>query len=390
MPEHVRFLALAEEYHEVESEVATRFARVLATQSFVLGKETSELEAAMVRLTGTRHAVAVSSGSDALFLALRALDVGRDTAVLVPSYTFIASAGAVVHAGAVPVFTDVDRGTLNVGVREIEAALRTQFVARDGAHFHLQSGAKLCALLVVHLFGRMAAMREITALAARLGIHVIEDAAQAIGAIGDSGPAGAAGAAGCFSFYPTKNLGGAGDGGVVTTNDDERARRLARLRVHGADGAALQKELGINARMGELQAAYLNAKWRHLEAWNRERDALAAPTRAAWPNCRQTASSCRPSSALRATCTTSSRSESSAGVASVWSRRSRRRGSRRACSTPRASIVSLAFGDYGAAAQSLPVTDAAADEVLCLPIHPFLGEHGVAAVCDALARALRS
>jgi dTDP-4-amino-4,6-dideoxygalactose transaminase len=390
MPEPIRFLALAEEYRAVEGEVGARFARVLGSQSFVLGRETQALEAAMARLTGARHAVAVSSGSDALFLALEALGIGRGSAVLVPAYTYIASAGAVVHAGAVPVFTDVDRETLNVGPAEIDSALAVQFEARDGGYSHRASGARLAALLVVHLFGRIAPMREIAAAAARLGIPVIEDAAQAIGAAGEAGAAGAIGAAGCFSFYPTKNLGGAGDGGVVTTNDPALAERIVRLRVHGADGTPLHRELGINARMGELQAAYLNAKWPRLEEWNRARDHLAAAYAhglAALPQ------------------------EQIAALPLERAPRNvhhqlavRVRGGRRgevAAALARAGIETRVFypvglhrqpcfGEYGAGEQKLPITDTAADEILCLPIHPFLDENDVAAVCDALGRALAS
>ena len=388
MPERIRFLALAEEYRAVEADVASRFARVLAGHSFVLGAETSELEAAMTRLTGARHAVAVSSGSDALFLALRALDIGRGSAVLVPAYTYIASAGAVVHAGAVPVFADVDRETLNVGAAEIEAALATQFVASDGAYFHHASGARLAALLVVHLFGRIAPMREIATLAARLGIPVIEDAAQAIGAAGELGAAGALGAAGCFSFYPTKNLGGAGDGGVVTTNDGAVAQRLARLRVHGADGTPLHQELGINARMGELQAAYLNAKWRQLDEWNRARDRLAAVyarrlaelprDRIELPCVERAPRNVHHQLPVRVNGGARARVAASLESAGIETR----------VFYPVGLHRQPCFREYGAAEQRLPVTDAAADEILCLPIHPFLDEDDVAAVCDALARAL--
>lgn len=390
MPERIRFLALQEEYREVEAEVARRFSRVLASQSFVLGEQTTELEAAMARLVGVSHAVAVSSGSDALFLALRALDVGAGTAVLVPSYTYIASAGAVVHAGAVPVFTDVDPQTLNVGPREIEAALRDQFEERDGEHFHRETGARLAAVLVVHLFGRVAAMREIRPLAARLGIHVVEDAAQAIGAAVDGVAVGAWGKIGCFSFYPTKNLGGAGDGGVLTTDDAELASRLARLRVHGADGSTLQAELGVNARMGELQAAYLNAKWPHLDAWTRRRDLVAD------------AYAERLGALPRAALVTLPHANSpehvhhQVAVRILGGRRERvvralaEAGIDSRVFYPAGLHRQPCFRAYGTERVRLPVTDAAADEILCLPVHAFLDVGAVGTVCDALARTLAS
>jgi dTDP-4-amino-4,6-dideoxygalactose transaminase len=390
MPERIRFLALQEEYREVEAEVAHRFSRVLASQSFVLGEQTTELEAAMARLVGVSHAVAVSSGSDALFLALRALDVGTGTAVLVPSYTYIASAGAVVHAGAVPVFADVDPQTLNVGPREIEAALRDQFEERDGEHFHRETGARLAAVLVVHLFGRAAAMREIRPLAARLGIHVVEDAAQAIGAGVDGIAVGAWGKIGCFSFYPTKNLGGAGDGGVLTTDDAELASRLARLRVHGADGSAMQAELGVNARMGELQAAYLNAKWPHLDAWTRQRDLVAdayAERLGALP---------RAALGMLPHANAPEHVHHQVAVRILGGRRERvvhalaEAGIDSRVFYPAGLHRQPCFRAYGTEQVRLPVTDAAADEILCLPIHAFLDAAAVGTVCDALARALAS
>ena len=388
MPERVRFLALQEEYREVEAEVARRFSRVLTSQSFVLGEQTVELETAMARLVGVRHAVAVSSGSDALFLALRALDVGSGAAVLVPSYTFIASAGAVVHAGAVPVFTDVDPRTLNIGAQEIEAALREQFDERRGEYFHRATGTRLAAVLVVHLFGRAAAMRDLGPLAARLRIHVVEDAAQAIGAAVDGLAVGAWGRLGCFSFYPTKNLGGAGDGGVLTTDDADLATRLARLRVHGAEASALQAELGVNARMGELQAAYLNAKWPHLDAWTRRRDRFAdeyAERLAALPR-----------EALEPLPHASGREHvhHQVAVRILGGRRDRvvralaEAGIESRVFYPAGLHRQPCFRRYGTERVQLPVTDAAADEILCLPIHAVLGTDGVGAVCDALSRAI--
>jgi len=242
----------------------------------------------------------------------------------------------------------------------------------------------------VHLFGRMAAMGEIADLAAQLGIHVIEDAAQAIGAACEHGAAGAIGAAGCFSFYPTKNLGGAGEGGVVTTGDAEVARRLASLRVHGADGSPLHRELGVNARMGELQAAYINAKWPQLGAWNRARDRLAgayAHALAALPADRIAMLSPERAPrhvhhqlAVRVRGGARARVVASLADAGIESR----------VFYPVGLHRQPCFREYGAAEQRLPVTDAAADEVLCLPIHPFLDEDDVAAVCAALARALGS
>jgi dTDP-4-amino-4,6-dideoxygalactose transaminase len=390
MPEPIRFLALDREYAEVRSEVATRFQRVLETQSFVQGQQAAELEASVRRLTGARHAVACSSGSDALYLALRALDIGPGSAVLVPAYTFIASAEAIVNVGAVPVFTDVRPDTLDVGATEIEAAVEREFRRTgDGRVAHRDHGTALVAVLVVHLFGRACRMREISETAGRLGIHVVEDAAQAIGAVGDATVVGAWGAAGCFSFYPTKNLGGAGDGGVVTTMDATMAERIARLRVHGAGAGPIHEELGINARMGELQAAYLNAKWPCLQRWNRARESVAASydrllTRASAAELATLAPAVSPAHihhqyAVRLPA--GRRDDVRARLASE--------GIETRVFYPVPLHRQPCFARSGSVPARLPVAEAAADEILCLPIHPFLTAADVERVCNALVRAIR-
>lgn len=389
MPDKISFLALEREYREVAADVDRRFRRVLDTQSFVLGEQTAELERSMRELTGAGHAVACSSGSDALYLALRALDIGPGSAVLVPSYTFIATAEAIVNVGAVPVFTDVDPETLLVGKREIESAIAAQFVARDGGYVHARTGARLAAVVVVHLFGRAAAMRSIDEVATRLGLRIIEDAAQAIGAVGDRATVGAWGAAGCFSFYPTKNLGGAGDGGIVTTNDPGIAARIARLRVHGAGSGPLHEELGVNARMAELQAAYLNAKWPRWRAWTiaREQLVLAYDRELAPLAARGLLGLLAPERmpahvhhqyAVRIP--GGRREEVRAALAS--------RGIDSRVFYPVALHRQPCFAEYGCVDAQLPVSIAAAEEILCLPVHPFLSESDVSSVCAAIAATL--
>jgi dTDP-4-amino-4,6-dideoxygalactose transaminase len=389
MPENVSFLALDREYREVAADVDRRFRRVLEAQSFVLGEQTAELERSMRELTGARHAVACSSGSDALYLALRAFDIGRGSAVLVPSYTFIATAEAIVNVGAVPVFTDVDPETLVVGASEIEAAVSTQFVVRDGAYLHEPTGARLAAAVVVHLFGRAAAMRDIDDVGARLGFRIIEDAAQAIGAIGERAAVGAWGAAGCFSFYPTKNLGGAGDGGIVTTNDPGVAARIARLRVHGAGTGPLHEELGVNARMGELQAAYLNAKWPCWREWTAARERLVlAYDRGLAPL------AARGRLGLLAPGRMPAHVHHQYAVRVPRGRREPVRAALAAREIDSRVFYPVplhrqpCFAEFGCAERSFPVSTAAAEEVLCLPVHPFLAESDVSSVCAAIAAAL--
>jgi dTDP-4-amino-4,6-dideoxygalactose transaminase len=273
----VPFLDLASDFAEVEAEARRRIDGVLARQQFVLGPETAELEVALASRLEVRQAVAVSSGTDALSLALLSLGIGAGHAVVVPAFSFFATAGAVVRAGAVPVFCDIDPGTVNAGAAEMRAAIEREF---DGSGRHLSTGTQLAALLPVHLYGRAAEMDGpdgLVPLAAELGVPVVEDAAQAIACRTNGRSVGRFGAAGCFSFYPTKNLGGSGDGGLVVTDDVERGLRLLRLRNHGAPpGHAEHVEVGVNARMGELVAAVLNAKLPRLDAWTARRREIAS------------------------------------------------------------------------------------------------------------------
>jgi dTDP-4-amino-4,6-dideoxygalactose transaminase len=389
MPEPVRFLALDREYQQVESEVAKRFRRVLESQAFVLGDQSAELESSMCALTGAAHAVACSSGSDALYLALRAFDVGPGSAVLVPAYTFIATAEAIVNVGAIPVFTDVDPETLDVGAKELGKAIERDFESGEGGCVHRESGARLAAAIVVHLFGRSCRMREIDQVAELHGFRVIEDAAQAIGAVGDRAGVGGWGAAGCFSFYPTKNLGGAGDGGVVTTMDATAAARMARLRVHGAGSGALHQELGINARMGELQAGYLNAKWQFLDGWNRAREALAAAYDEALAELSATKRlSLLPSAGLPSHIHHQYAVRVPAGRRGGIIEHLRTEGIEARVFYPHPLHEQPCFRPFLSGGEEFPVAEAAAREILCLPIHPFMALDDVRRVRDSLARAL--
>ena len=268
----VPFLSLHRDYTSVLGDVRVRFERVLDSQVFVLGPETAALEEHMRTLCKTRYAVACSSGTEALVLALLGCGVGPGDAVVVPAYTFFASAGAVCRVGARPVFADIDGGTFNMGPRELARVLEREFLVRGGTAVHRASGARLRAVIAVHLFGRAADLGALAVPVRDVGAVLIEDAAQAIGASSAGHAVGSIGAAGCFSFYPTKNIGGAGDGGAVTTDDEECARHMRRLRSHGAEpGSPVHAECGFNARMGELQAAYLNAKFPHLNEWTNAR-----------------------------------------------------------------------------------------------------------------------
>jgi dTDP-4-amino-4,6-dideoxygalactose transaminase len=385
----VPFFALGRDYETVREAVHERFERVLDSQVFVLGPQTAELELAIARLCGARHAVACSSGTDALYLALLACGIGTGDAVVVPAYTFFATAGAVRRAGALPVFADVDGDTFTLGERELDSVLERDFDWRDGGAFHMASGARLRALIVVHLFGRAAPTVALQRTLARAGAVLIEDCAQAIGAACDGVGVGAQGLLGCLSFYPTKNLGGAGDGGAVTTNDDELAASLRRLRTHGATpGETLHTECGVNARMDELQAAYLNAKLSRLAEWTAARARIAARY------CERLRSLAEHGLlALPAP---------TAPPAHVWHQfvvriavgRERVRERLGACGIetrvfyPVPLHLQPCFADVPGLARSLPVAERLAREALSLPLYPALTSDQADAVCAELVAAL--
>ena len=252
---NVPLLDLQSQYALLRDELREAVERVMESQRFVLGDEVRKLEASIAAYTETKHAIGCASGSDALLLALMALDVGNGDEVITTPFTFFATAAAVTRLGARPVFVDIDYATYNIDTSRVEAAITS----------------KTKAIMPVHLYGLCAEMDPLLELSERHGIPIVEDAAQAIGATDRGDKAGAMGAIGCFSFYPTKNLGGAGDGGLLTTNDDDLAQRLRRLRAHGGANEYEHSEVGINSRLDELQATVLNVKFPHLDKWSDER-----------------------------------------------------------------------------------------------------------------------
>lgn len=252
----VPLLDLKAQYASLRGEIREAMDRVCEAQQFILGPEVEGLESEIARMCGVRHAIGVSSGTDALLVSLMALGVGRGDEVITSPYSFFATAGVVARLGAVPVFVDIERETFNIQPGQLAARItpRTK------------------AIIPVHLFGRVAELGTMRAP----GIPVIEDAAQAIGATDAQGrPAGSIGTMGCFSFFPTKNLGGFGDGGMVVTNDDRLAESLRVLRVHGGKPKYHHEVVGGNFRLDALQAAVLRVKWRHLGDWSAARRGIA-------------------------------------------------------------------------------------------------------------------
>ena len=251
----VPFVDLVAQYHSIKKEVDAAINKVLMQCNFILGTEVEEFEAAFARFIGVTHGIAVSSGLDALRLTLHALGIGEGDEVIVPANTFIATALAVSAIRAKPVLVDCDRNTYNIDPELIEPAVtrRTR------------------AIMPVHLTGQAADMDAVLDVAKRHQLHVIEDAAQAHGALYKGRACGSLGTAGCFSFYPGKNLGAYGDGGMITTHDAELAAKLRRLRHYGQDAKYHHDEKGLNARLDTVQAAVLNVKLRNLRNWNETR-----------------------------------------------------------------------------------------------------------------------
>ncbi|HEV3470431.1 MAG TPA: DegT/DnrJ/EryC1/StrS family aminotransferase [Pyrinomonadaceae bacterium] len=257
---HVPLLDLRQQHAALRDELRAAVERVFESQQFVLGEDVRELEAEVARYTRARYAVGCGSGSDALLLALLALDIGPGSEVVTTPFTFFATAGAVARAGARPRFVDIEPRTYNLDPARLEEAVtpRTR------------------AVMPVHLYGQCAEMGAVMEVAARRDLLVVEDAAQALGAEDRGRRAGTFGAAGCFSFYPTKNLGAAGEAGMVTTDDQPTAERLRRLRVHGGATEYHHSEVGFNSRLDTLQAAVLRVKLPHLDAWSQARRERAA------------------------------------------------------------------------------------------------------------------
>lgn len=258
--EPIPFIDLVAQHKTIEREVMDVVERVFASQSFILGEEVALLEAETATYCDAQEAIGCASGTDALILALMALGIGPGDEVVTSPFTFFATASSIVRVGATPVFAEIDPVSFNLDPAAVEAAItpRTK------------------AIMPVHIFGQIAEMEPILRTAARHGLAVIEDACQAIGAEYHGRRAGVLGTIGCFSFFPTKNLGGAGDGGLITTDDADLAKRMRRLRVHGDAGGYTHVEVGLNSRLDALQAAILRVKLRHLDDWTTARQRNAA------------------------------------------------------------------------------------------------------------------
>jgi dTDP-4-amino-4,6-dideoxygalactose transaminase len=251
---------LSAQYSTIEDEIQSAISNVIKSSRFIMGKEVKDFEQEFATFCGTKYAIGIASGTSAIHLSLRALGIGVGDEVMTVPFTFFATAEAIIHCGAKPVFVDVDPDYYTIDPELIEAAItpRTR------------------AILPVHLYGQCANMEAILEISRKYGIPIVEDAAQAHGATFHGRKAGTFGSAACFSFYPGKNLGAFGDAGAVTTNDEELANRIRRLRDHGRNEKYIHLDVGYGERLDTLQAAILRVKLRKLEGWNARRRQLAA------------------------------------------------------------------------------------------------------------------
>jgi dTDP-4-amino-4,6-dideoxygalactose transaminase len=274
---HVPLLDLKPQYRALKPELDAAMLRVAESQMFILGPATRELEERVAGYCGARYGIGVSSGTDALLVALMALDIGPGDEVITSPYTFFATGGAIARCGARPVYLDIDPVTYNLEPLRVREFLESLCEQRDGQVVNRITGGRVKAIMPVHLYGQSVDMDPILELARRHGLKVIEDAAQAIGTEYKGGRrVGGLGDIGCFSFFPTKNLGAFGDGGMCTTNDDALAAKLRQLRVHGMEPKYYHAMIGGNFRLDELQAAVLLVKLPHLDAWHSGRQRNAA------------------------------------------------------------------------------------------------------------------
>lgn len=374
----IPLIDLVAQHREIAPAVGEAVARVFAEQKFILGDEVAEFECDLATYCDAREAIACASGTDALLLALMALDVGRGDEVITTPFTFFATGGSICRVGARPVFVDIDPVSFNIDPRAVEAKV----------------SPRTRALMPVHLFGQCAEMAPLCRIATQAGIPIIEDACQAIGAEYQGRRAGVLGAIGCFSFFPTKNLGGAGDGGLLATDDATLAKRLRRLRVHGDIGQYDHIEVGLNSRLDAIQAAVLRIKLRHLDQWTQARqrnarryavlfqeygllDAIVLP--AVLPERRHV---------YNQYCIRVLEGKRDQVLASL-------RDQKVGCAVyyPKPLHLQTCFAELGYQRGMLPHSEAAAAEVLALPIYPELSaddqEHVVRCLANALGRTPR-
>jgi dTDP-4-amino-4,6-dideoxygalactose transaminase len=273
----VPLLDLKVQYRGLKSQIQSAIEKVCASQNFILGPAVREFESKVAAYSQCRYGIGVSSGTDALLAALMALEIGPGDEVITSPYTFFATGGTIARTGARPLFCDIDPDTFNLSPQALDGLVEQNCELRGGEWVNRRTGGRIKALMPVHLYGQLCDMKALMSTAHRLGLRVIEDAAQAIGAEDDARKrAGSFGEIGCLSFFPTKNLGAFGDAGMCVANDQALAERLDILRVHGGKPKYYHALIGGNFRLDELQAAVLNVKLGYLDGWTAGRQKNAA------------------------------------------------------------------------------------------------------------------
>lgn len=367
----VPVLNLQEQYESIRNEIDAAVRSVLESGHFVLGPNVTALEKELAAFLDVARAITMASGTDALHLGLRALGVKAGDLVLVPSFTFVATATAVSYIGARPVFADIEPDTFNLDPFQAGECL-----AAKGPGPQVTGPVK--AMIPVHLYGQPADMEPLLAIARAHGIAVVEDAAQAVGATYQGKRVGGLGDVGCFSFYPTKNLGAIGDGGLATTQDPALGDRLLRLRVYGGRQRYVHEELGFNSRLDEIQAAVLRVKLGLLDAWTARRRAIAERYRAGLADLGLVLPAEQPGSTHvyhQFTIRVPDRD--------AVQRRMAARGVQTAVYYPLPLHLQPMYRELGYRSGDFPEAERAAREVLCLPIYPELTDTQADEVVDA-------
>jgi len=364
----IPILDLTEQYLSLQAELDAAVRQVLACGQFIIGPNVTAFEAEIAAYVGVPHSVGLNSGTDALALALRALDIGPGDEVITTPFSFFATSEAIAACGATPVFADIDPQTLTISASAIEAAIT----------------ARSQAIVPVHLYGLPAPMNQILDVAKRHGLAVIEDCAQAIGADIDGARVGSLGDVGCFSFFPSKNLGAYGDAGMLVTRSPEIAQRVRALRAHGGEQKYHHDEVGVNSRLDELQAAILRVKLPHLDAWNRARAGVARRYRSALERIAGIAFQHEVPGTRHVYHQFTVRIADRDGVRAHLAAA----GIQTMVYYPLPLHLQPAHRTLGHAAGDFPEAEAAAREVLSLPMFPELGERDQDRVIGELARSI--
>lgn len=386
----VPLLDLKPQYRPLAAEIQAVIEKVCASQGFILGPAVKQLEASVADYSQCRYGIGVSSGTDALLLALMALEIGPGDEVITSPFTFFATAGTIARAGARPIFCDIDPVSFNLSAPAVEVFIAKHCEHRGGDLINRNTGGRIKALMPVHLYGQNADMVPLMDVARRYGLRVIEDAAQAIGAEdADHKRACSYGDVGCLSFFPTKNLGAFGDAGMCVTNDAALAERMDILRVHGGKPKYCHSFIGGNFRLDELQAAVLNVKLKHLDAWTAGRQHNAAFYDAAFERAALGDAVQKPHAVL--------------GVRHIYNQyviRARDRDRLRAHLAtagvgseiyyPIPLHLQQCFAYLNHKAGDYPQSERAAEETLALPIFPELTEIQLQYVVDSIAEFYRA